>query len=183
MQGRVNTEDLVRQFRESRHQTLVDSKEVKPKNQKFHSTSQKKSVTSDKYQSFLNKYSRLEETVDEFNTQDLMYFFREKSNESGHKYVIANMKRDMGIFKRLRDNYESRDICLMIEFLFSEEQDYIDQSDVQPTLLASSWCNKLYSDSILWANDEYVSKKVQKHKNREWTGSKEDNNSRLGGWD
>lgn len=136
-----------------------------------------------RYSSFLSKYDDLENSFVRFNTQDLVYFFREKAKEAGVKYVIANMKRDMGIFKRLKDNYEVAEILLMIEFIFSGEQTYLDIHRTQPTVLASSYVNKIYQDSIDWSNDCYTEKKVKKTvASREWKKLKPKDKKGIGEW-
>lgn len=185
--------DLASSFRKSYNQCLVTPvekpvKTVDKSKKPFktgYSESRKRNVTSDRYSSFLKKYEDIENTVDTFTTNDLMYFFREKARESGIKYVIANMKRDLGIFKKLQDSYEVREICLMIEFIFSSEQNYLDREITQPTVLASAWCNTLYRDSIAWANDEYVpqDRPVKKNTTREWKGDTKTDKAKVGDWE
>ena len=125
MRDKQKSNDLLKAFRESRQQIQkpVDNSVNNVNNSKKSTRSRttrgyNSAKTSDPYSSFLEKYGNLSETVDSFKTQDLMYFFREKARESGVKYVIANMKRDMGIFKKLQENYTPREICLMVEFIF-----------------------------------------------------------------
>ena len=188
---KTNTADLADAFRKSRSQCLVTpvEKSVEKVNNSHspfktgYKESRKRNVSSDRYSAFLEKYEDIENTVDTFNTHDLMYFFREKARESGFKYVIANMKRDLGIFKKLQENYEVREICLMIEFIFCSNQNYLDKDRTQPTVLASTYCNTIYKDSIAWANDEYVpyEKTGKKHTVREWTGDKSDE-AKVGDW-
>ena len=142
-----------------------------------------KSTQSTSYERFLSKYSDLEHSFLRFNTQDLVYFFREKSRESGAKYVIANMKRDMGIFKRLQENFSISEILLMIEFIFSGDQTYLDIHRTQPTVLASNWVNTIYRDSVDWANDCYSEKKASnKNDNREWKKSS-NSKKKIGEWE
>lgn len=78
----------------------------------------------------------------------------------------------MGIFKRLQENFDISEILLMIEFIFSGDQEYLDINRTQPTVLSSNWVNTIYKDSIDWANDEYVprEKKISTDKTskREW---------------
>lgn len=149
----------------------------------------KRSTQSSSYSNFLAKYNDLENSFVRFTTQDLVYFFREKSRESGARYVIANMKRDMGIFKRLRENFEVSEILLMIEFIFSGDQNYLDIHRTQPTVLASNWVNTIYKDSVDWANDEYVpheEKSSQSKKTlskREWSKSNNTDKSKIGEWE
>lgn len=185
--------DLANAFRESRKQCLVTPVEksvesVENSHRPFKtgfSESRKRNVTSDRYSAFLEKYSHIEEQVDTFTTHDLMYFFREKAREAGVKYVIANMKRDLGIFKKLQSDYEPREICLMIEFIFCSGQKYLDVSITQPTVLASTWCNTIYRDSIAWANDEYDPdmRPVKQKTVREWSGDTTTDKAKVGEWE
>ena len=150
---------------------VPDSK-VKPANEKS------------RYQIFLEKYADLENHIDSFKTQDIVYFFREKSKEAGARYIIANMKRDMGIFKKLQENFSVPEILLMIEFIFSGDQTYLDVNRTQPTVLASNWVNTIYQDSILWSKDRYTEVKRGSSKSRtekrEWSSSNTD--SKIGEW-
>ena len=191
MRDRQKSNDLLRAFRESRQQIQkpVENSVDNVNNSHRNFTRGYKAIPSrsDPYTSFLDKYNHLSETIDEFNTQDLMYFFREKARESGVKYVIANMKRDMGIFKKLQENYTPREICLMIEFIFCSNQNYLDITITQPTVLSSSWCNTIYRDSILWANDEYepterVVTKKERIKKREWQREVTGEKANIGEW-
>lgn len=196
MRDRQKSNDLLKAFRESRQQI---QKPVENSVDNVHNSRRSSQSTftrgynsrpkkSDPYSFFLDKYNHLSETIDEFKTQDLMYFFREKARESGVKYVIANMKRDMGIFKKLQENYTPREICLMIEFIFCSNQNYLDISITQPTVLSSSWCNTIYHDSILWANDEYepterVVTKKDRIKKREWQREVTEEKAVVGEWE
>ena len=170
-----NSVDNVDRFRRNRTSTFTRGYETRPKK-------------SDPYSCFLEKYKRLSSTIDEFKTQDLMYFFREKAKENGVKYVIANTKRDMAIFKKLQDNYTPREICLMIEFIFCSPQNYLDKTATQPTVLASSWCNTIYRDSLLWADDAYepsvkTTSKKERIKKREWQREVTDEKATIGEWE
>ena len=167
--------DLLSSFKSSRR-TTEPSKEEKPKR-----TRNKQNVSP--YSSFLFKYEQLDEYIDTFGTRDLIYYFRQVAEECGYKYTISNIKKDMAIFKRLRDNYDTREICSMIEFLFRSEQDYLEKDRLSPNILASQWINTIYADMQLWVKDEYKNKKTKKNqKQREWSETKEDNVS-IGGWD
>lgn len=185
--------DLANSFREARKQCLVTPVEksvetVDKSHRPFktgYAESRRRNVTSDRYTAFLEKYQDIENTVDTFTTNDLMYFFREKAKEAGVRYVIANMKRDLGIFKKLQADYEPREICLMIEFIFFSEQTYLDKEITQPTVLSSTWCNTIYRDSIAWANDEYDPNiRTSKPKTvREWKGDTSTDTAKVGEWD
>lgn len=144
--------------------------------------------SNDPYTNFLDKYNDLENSIDDFKTQDLMYFFREKAKESNVKYVIANRGRDMGVFKKLQENYTPREICLMIEFIFNSDQNYLDKGITQPTVLISSWCNTVYRDSLLWVEDKYEpiekkSTRKEQIKSREWKRKVEGEKSTIGEWE
>lgn len=191
MRNKSKANDLMRAFRESRQQVQ------KPVDKSVHSVDKRSTSTfsrgytkksNDPYVTFLDKYNDLENTIDDFKTQDFMYFFREKAKENNIKYVIANRGRDMGVFKKLQENYTPREICLMIEFLFNSDQNYLDKEVTQPTVLISSWCNTLYRDSLLWADDEYKpyekpnTRKEQISK-REWKREVKGEKSTIGEWE
>lgn len=173
--------DLQQAFRESRNQCLLGTESSKK-------TANKKAVTrrghKTKYEIFLSKYEDLENTIDSFNSQDLLFLFREKAEESGYKYVIPNIQRDLGVIKTaLNKGYTPRDLGIMIEFIFCSNQNYIDKSRVSPTILSSQWCNTLYRDSQLWIDDKYVPKKSKSAKTtREWNGSKDTEDIKVGEW-
>ena len=162
-----NTSSVRTEFRKLRCQW-----EEPPKKQ----TSQppkKRNTPSSPYDSFLKKYQNLEETIDNLGTRDLVYYFREIAEEKGYKYTISNIKKDMAIMKRLRANYDNREICGMIEFLYESDQDYLDKDRLSPNILASSWVNTIYADMKLWVDDKYVPRSVQAKKKktikqREW---------------
>lgn len=192
MRDRSLSADLLKAFRESRYQVVEKPVETVNKSRRGGSSFNRgyKNVpkSSDPYSSFKEKYNHLSDEIDSFTTRDLMYFFREKAKEAGVKYVIANMKRDMGIFKKLQSNYSVREICLMIEFIFFSEQDYLDKSITQPTVLASSWCNTIYRDALLWVDDQYVpsarkTSKSDRIAKREWQREVTGERVSIGEWE
>ena len=184
VRDKSKSSDLLKAFRENRRQCCVVDNPVKSVENRttFSRGYTGKKSTSDPYSSFMEKYNHLESTIDSFNARDLMYYFREKAKESGTKYVIANMKRDMGIFKKLLSNYEPKEVCLMIEFIFFSEQDYLDKNRLSINLLASQWINTIYADFNLWVEDMYVPKSKKKHHNREWTAPVESTETKIGEW-
>lgn len=138
------------------------------------SRGKKKSVTP--YDTFIRKYNDFENNVDTFSTRELVYYLREIAQESGYKYVIANIKKDMAIMKRLLENYSTKEICAMIEFLYVSEQDYIDKNRVSVNLLGSQWINTIYADTMLWVEDKYTphtekKKSYRKKSQHEWDSS------------
>ena len=147
--------------------------EEPPKQTPTPPTRKRKASASTPYEIFIRKYTALEETIDEWGTRDLVYYFREVAQEQGYKYVISNIKKDMAIMKRLRSNYSNREICGMIEFLYESDQDYLEKDRLSPNILASSWVNTVYADMKLWVDNKYIPRSVQtkKKKNikqREW---------------
>ena len=171
--------EMIESFRKSRRTTEVDNTTIaitsKPqkKNNGYYSP----------YDSFKYKYEHLEEFIDNFGTRDFVYYFREVSEECGYKYTISNIKKDMAIMKRLRENYSAREICGMIEFLFRSEQDYLSKDRLSINLLASQWVNTIYADTQLWLDDKYYPNSTKKkQKQREWSESKNDD-VKIGGWE
>lgn len=184
LRQKVDTTDLVAAFRKNRGQVLTsvnNSREVKSKKPVSKSEQNK----NGQYQKWLSKYNDLENNVDSFKSMDILYYFREKSQESGHPYVVANLNKDLGIFKRILERYEPREVCLMIEFLFFSEQDYLDKAYLSPGLLSSSWCNTIHSDALLWADDKYIPrshKKKVERPTREWKKNDDSDKSKIGEW-
>ena len=161
-----NSKSLLAEFRMSRNQFEERPKEVTV-------PVKKKDNSRSPYEVFLKKYYDIENTVDKFGTRDIVYYFREVAQEKGYKYVISNIKKDMAIVKRLKENYSNREICGMIEFLYESDQDYLDKDRLSFNILASQWINTIYADMKLWVDDLYTPKSVKaKKKNsvktREW---------------
>lgn len=176
-----NTKSILNEFRVSRGQT------GKPPKQTPAPPNRERKSSNSPYETFLRKYHNLEETIDKLGTRDLVYYFREIAQEQGYRYTISNIKKDMAIMKRLRANYDNREICGMIEFLYESDQDYLEKDRLSLNLLASSWVNTIYADMKLWVDDKYIPRSVQakKKKNvkqREWDKdeAKTKNDVRIG---
>ena len=105
------------------------------------------------------KHKLENELVSKFNNRDLVYYFREVSIEAGKKYCIASIIKDMAIMKRLRQTYSVEEIILMCDFLFSEDNDYLDNPTIN--ILGSTWVNTIYTDSQAWADDTYIPHKLR----------------------
>ena len=168
--------DLMRAFRETRKQVQGSYGNTVRKVSKRKSSTPK--TTKNKV-SFSEKYADLENWIDKFTASDLVFFFVEKAKEAGVKYVVPNMAKECGMFKNFLKKYTSKEICLMIEFVFNSNQDYLDKSTFSPSLLVSAWCNTIYRDSMLWVDDKYR----PKNSNREWSGEATDNKASIGEWD
>ena len=175
----LSNKELMNSFRSSRRMT----EKMTPQNNKDRRRGNNGKKTP--YDSFLEKYDRLEEYIDSFKTRDFVYYFREVAGECGVKYTIANIKKDMAIFKRLSDNYSPREICGMIEFLFHSNQDYLDKNKLSPNLLASRWVNTIYADTQLWVEDKYIPQSNKKNKRqREWDSEVPDETkTEIGEWE
>lgn len=174
---RIN-KSIISEFRRERGQTQEKSNtpigrgEIsKPKRQ------------SDAYSIFLRKFNDIEKSIDTFKTRDLVYYFREVAEESGYKYTISNIKKDMGIFKRLQDSYTPREICSMVEFLYKSEQDYLDKPRLSPNLLVSNWVNTIYADTCDWVEDKYIPKSKKKHTTKEWVQPIDSEDTGVGEWE
>ena len=165
--------DLISSFRSSRGQQSVPHKNGTPR--------ERKTSGADPYTTFKRKYVHLEQWIDLFGTRDLVYYFREIAEENGQRYVIANMAKDQKIMKRLKQSFSNREICGMIEFLFTSEQDYLDKDRLSINLLASNWINTIYADTKLWVNDEYIPRKSkQSMRQHEWDKSVASDEVKIG---
>ena len=168
--------EMIDSFRSARRSTEVSKSETK---------TVRRNNNNSPYSSFKYKYDHLEDYIDSFGTRDFVYYFREVAGECGVKYTIANIKKDMAIFKRLSDNYSPREICGMIEFLFHSNQDYLDKNKLSPNLLASRWVNTIYADTQLWVEDKYIPQSNKKNKRqREWDSEVPDETkTEIGEWE
>lgn len=147
----------------------------------------KKYTKTGQYESYLRKVKL--EQVEEFNSRDLVYYFRDSSIEADKKYRVANFKKDMAIMKHLKDSYSNEEIILMIDFLFSEDNDYLDSPTIN--LMASNWINTIYIDSQDWADDKYVPHKQRGKKriareaqleSREYESDGKESSIEIGEW-
>ena len=147
----------------------------------------KKYTKTGQYEAYLRKVKL--EQVEEFNSRDLVYYFRDSSIEANKKYRVANFKKDMAIMKHLKDSYSNEEIILMIDFLFSEDNDYLDKPSIN--LMASNWINTIYIDSQDWADDKYVPHKqrgkkrisrVTQLESREYESDGKESSIEIGEW-
>lgn len=137
------------------------------------------------YERYLAKLNKGD--LSKFSTRDIMFFFRDTANEHGAKYIIANPKVDMRNFKVALDRgYTTEELLVMIEFLFTSGQKYLDIKNIHPGILLTGWCNKIYTDSQLWLNDNFDPNKPIGKVNtqpREWVDNNKDVKSSVGEWD
>lgn len=180
--------DLLQAIRETRKQIQRASKNEEAKLKRGYEAVRKKSHVSEQYQQYLKKKENLtpENCAELFGTRDLVYYFKDKANEVGNRYVIANFKKDMAVMKRALERYSVRDILLMIDFIFDSGQDYLDKKIVQPTILVSTWTNTLLPDAELWLEGKYIPRSQKKKGTksvREWTGEKSSTDkASIGDW-
>lgn len=174
------SKELLDSFRESRNQVIEFYEE-----QKHNRREGAKKATLTKRQSFLKKYEDLENTIEEFNSNDLVYYFETKSQEANRPYIVANMAKDSKIMKRLQKDFSNEEILVMIEFLFFSGQTYV--KDPTINVLASSWVNTLKNDANKWLNGEFdptkskTSKKKMIKKVREFKREDDEDNVEIGG--
>lgn len=155
---------IISEFRESRGQTNEPPKS---------NVNDRKAKRNPYYESFLRKYQNLDKYLGSLTSQDLVYYFAEVAKENGFKYAIFNIKKDASIMKKVLSNYDTSEVCAMIEFLYTSEQDYLRKDTLTPNILLTNWVNTVYADTKLWVNDEYSpsgssSKKKPSH---EWDSS------------
>lgn len=151
---KVFANSLAEEFRRISGQTLVAHNEKVDNRHKPNKSSN--------WQTFLMKYQR--EEYEKFNTRDLVFYFREVADRNGIKIFISNWGVSMSAFKKAKETFSPEELCLMIEFLFESEQDYLDKNSLSPNIFRSAWCQTIYADSLSWANDEYVPKKKRTNK-------------------
>lgn len=174
----LNKKSVMDDFKKSRRYVSADSDSTPKRGRK------KSQNYKSPYEGFLNKYADLEHTIDSFSTRDLVYYFRKIAEENGYKYVIANYKKDMHIFKKLKEEFSNRHICAMIEFIYSSNQNYLDKERLSPNVLASNFINSIYPDTLLWLDDNYTPNSYNKKDKREneWKGDTSHDTSSIGDW-
>lgn len=181
MRDSSKSAELLNAFRQARNQVTTTQKvenKTRPIFEKGYNPPRRNNYTN-----FEEKYANLnQEVFATFNSVDLAYYFVKIADKAGQRYVIASIAKEASIFKRLLKSYTALEIGLMIEFLFSEEQTYIENPS--PNVLGSSWCNTLFIDAKKWVNDEPITsnkKKTKTHKNREWQETEHD--IKIGEWE
>lgn len=120
------------------------------------------------WQSFIDKLSA--EQYDKFTCEDLLFYFKQKSDNTGIKFVITNKAKGMKVFANLLKTYNIEEVMTLIDYYFSKEQTWIDVSKQNITALYSGFTNRLYTESQKWAGND-----------REWNKSV-DNTTRIGDW-
>lgn len=169
---------LAKNFYKTQSKVKHVSKKLK-NSSKFREKKQEKSNNRKSYERKLEKRD-----FENFGHMDFLYFFQDTAHKAGIKYVVANLQRDLKMFKMLKKrDYSTREILIMIEFLFLSNQEYLNARNTAPTVLVSGWNNKIYHDSQDWINDEFVPKSKKKHSDREWSEDNTEDSAEIGEWD
>ena len=161
-------------------------KEVEKKDTHVPPKNQREKDGNSPYERFLFKYKHFEDFVDQFSSIDLVFYFREKAKENGYNYIITNLQREAKTMKVLKENFSNIEICGLIEFLYESDQDYLDKSRLSINILKSNWINTIAPDMRDWVEDRYTPKSKQSSKKssvREWTSSKNVDDSSVGVWE
>ena len=110
------------------------------------------------------EYRRSNALYDAFTTQDIVFYFRDKSIEKGKRYYIS-LEKDRGIIARLKkeNGFSSRELVNIIDFLF-EECDYIQNPTIN--ILGSRWINTLSIDAENWKSGNYTPRSIEKKKDK-----------------
>lgn len=114
---------------------------------------------------------------DEFNSQDLVCFFRYCAERKGIRYV-SHWSRDASVMKKLMEEFSVEEIIMMTEFLFFSDQDYLDKKRLTVGIFSTGWLSRIYQDADDWVNDRYVPDSQKKKQapavQREWKGDKDE---------
>lgn len=171
-----NYSKLKSSFKEVKVEKPKTYTHIPPKNQRSETSS---------YDTFLYKCNYLEDYIDRFSTRELVMYFKKIAEECGYKYIISNIQKDMGVMKRVRENFSNREICAMIEFLYKSTQSYLRKDTLSPNLLVSQWVNTIYADTKLWVDDKYdvkESKSINYVTKREWKDN-DTKDIKIGVWE
>ena len=132
--------------------------------------------------SYLDKIERGD--IEKLSSKDIMDFYKDTARNSGVKYIDSKPIISMSnINLAKKRDYSVEEILVMIEFLYTSEQDYLDKRKLHPGILLTGWCNKIYSDSQDWLKDEYKTDTKKKHVTREWSEEvPEEEEAEIGDW-
>lgn len=173
--------DLISEFRRVRKQeTLLYNPNTNGRPAKCSSSKQKDPFNTN---CIREKADNIVEYIDSFKPLDLVLFFKMKTEDSGIKYVVSK-GRDLGVMSKLQKDFSNEEICVMIEFIFDSDQNYLDPKVTRPTVLISAYQSSIYNDSQLWLDDKYTPKKKKKELQvREWSDNVSGNNNAvIGEW-
>lgn len=167
---REESKSITKETKETKGRQLNISNETKPRRQK-----------RTKYDEYKDKLKY--DMFDKFTSEDYLYFFCDKMQERGTKFVVTNRPKYLKPFKMAMENYSNEELIVMIAFVFESNQDYLDVKGISPFIFNSTWCNTLYQDSQDWINDNYIPKSQKKHSKRECTIQTTENKATIGEWD
>lgn len=174
--------DLLSSYKENREKLTKNNKTKATKPTTTPSAPSKRVTDYEKYRAKFDKGD-----FTSLNNKDLCFYFQDVAKENGVKYITSNFKVEMHNFKLCKERgYTTEEILIMIEFLFTSGQLYLDVNRLHPGILLTGWANKIYQDSQLWLNDEYVVEQPKKKysseiKTREWKPTT-DTKTKVGEW-
>ena len=152
---------------------------MKPK--KESSIKKKDSKMSSSKRKFL---TRLEDGLfSEFTSTDWIMYFQQKYSEVTNRgYAIVGQRAwatEHSIYKSLMNEYNPKDIKLLIDFIFDSNQDIMPKLQAGSYLFSKGWIQGVYQSALLWQTGDYKTKaEINKEKyqatvppkrNREWT--------------
>lgn len=107
------------------------------------------------YDSYRDKLERRDYVS--FNSRDLLYFYKDIARYNNIRFISTTTTdiRYMKNLKEARKYLENVEIMLIIEFLYSSNQNYLDKETLHPGILLTGWINKLVKDTKLWLKGEY----------------------------
>lgn len=188
---KIAVNDIMSEFKS--RQNLLSNKDVPPtKKAKTETRKGVRKTPTDPYELYKKKLDA--GNLKAFSTLDLMYFFKDVANENGCRYIISNVAKDRRMFKMLLERGMSvEEILVMIEFVFTSGQKYLDTETLHPGIFLTKWCTTLLRDSKLWLDDKFdpnatkfkqskATSKSEFMKGREWQGSNSDEDIAIGEW-
>lgn len=178
------------ELRTVRHQTLTHKNNklktpIKKETTKTERAIKKREKARDILISKLDDY---ENEVPNFTNDDLIQYFMYLYETTNNKNYFVSWAKDRTVMTRLKEVFDTLDVCLMMEFLFNSDQTYLDKRSIGIGVIGSGWANKIHTDSILWSEDNYDDSSRYKNKKsdeRESSWNTNDNstsNVEIGEW-
>ena len=177
---RRDLDTLIRQEREQFKANLND--EQKKISRGFDKVDQARKER--KVHSTTNHYLKYEKKLsageyDKFTSRDLLFFFKDVARKNGIT-IYSNLQLDIRYMNNIKlalKNFSIEELMVMMDFLFTSDQPYLEKETLQPGILVTGWASRIYKDSKDWQEGRYTPKEIQKSKktelekfkkNREW---------------
>lgn len=143
-----------------------------------------------KVHSTTNHYLRFEKKLqdkdyDKFTSRDLLFFFKDMARKNGIT-IYSNVQLDIRYMNNIKlalKNFSIRELMVMMDFLFTSDQPYLEKETLQPGILVTGWASRIYKDAKDWHEGRYIPTDVKKSNrpnldkfknNREWQDEEED---------